>query len=356
LRVWVVSGLALALLIAVVSCEAADPVANKESGAKKVVTFRGGEVTQAELQEEVELFSQSTGGEAPEPGTPEFEAAAQQVLPQVVNTEIAEAYAKEQGITVSEGDVDEEFQKIKTQVGEDAAAQAEAAGQQITPEEGFEQALQQANYTEERLREDIRSQLPVQKVSEEVAGDVEPTDDEVQSYYEENKEQFTNPEQRCARHILFNKDQEEKAQDIKAQIEDGGNFEELAKENSQDPGSKENGGDLGCQAEGAYVPNFENAVFEAEEGDLVGPVETEFGFHVIRVYDVQQENVTPIEEVRAQIADQLLQERQTEEFDAWVQEQIESRNVEYLEGYAPPEAPEPSIPSTQPAPEATTAE
>lgn len=350
-------GLALVGSLAVLGCEPANPSANTESGTKKIVTFRGGEVTQAELAEEVDLFSQQSGGGQLDPGTPEFEAAAQQVLPQVVNTQIAEAYAKEQGITVSEKDVDEEFQKIKEQVGQDAAAQAAAAGQDITPEEGFQQALQQANYTEERLREDLRTQLPVQKVSEQVAGDVDPSEDEIESYYEENKEQFTNPEQRCARHILFNKDQKEKAEDVKAQLEDGGSFEELAKENSQDPGSAENGGDLGCQGEGAYVPNFENAVFNAEEGDLVGPVETEFGYHLIKVYDVQEENVTPLDEARAQIRDQLLQERQSAKFDAWIQEQIESRDVKYLEGYAPPEAPEPSMPTPEAtAPEETSAE
>ncbi len=79
-------------------------------------------------------------------------------------------------------------------------------------------------------------------------------DEEIQKYYEQNKEaQFTTPEQRCVRHILFNKDQKEKAEDVKQQLENGGDFAELAKEYSQDPGSAEKGGDLGCLGKGETV-------------------------------------------------------------------------------------------------------
>jgi parvulin-like peptidyl-prolyl isomerase len=217
--------------------------------------------------------------------------------------------------------------------------QARASGQDISNQEAYEQALKQNNITEEQLRQDLReSILPVQEVQEKVASDAEPSDEEIQKYYEQNKEaQFTTPEQRCVRHILFNKDQKEKAEDVKQQLENGGDFAKLAKENSQDPGSAENGGDLGCLGKGETVPEFEKAAFGAEQGEIVGPVETEFGYHILKVTDVKPEQTRSIQEVESQIRSQLAAEKQTEEFNKWIEEQKKERNVKYLKGYEPPD-------------------
>ncbi len=185
----------------------------------------------------------------------------------------------------------------------------------------------------------------MQKVQEEAVGDVEPTEEEVQDFYDENRAtQFTLPERRCLRHILFAPDEEERAGEVKEELEAGGDFAELAEENSQDPGSRERGGDLGCQAEGAFVPEFDEAAFEAEEGEILGPVETDFGFHVIEVTDIQPEEETPLEEAAPEIEEQLSQQRQATELDAWIQDQLEERNVKYLPGYNPNEARPPGIP------------
>src|SRR3712207_2363338 len=217
------------------------------------------------------------------------------------------------------------------------AQQAQAQGQDVDRDAAFEGALQQAGLTEEQLRQQIREQLPVQEVQERVAGAAGPSQEEVERFYEENKAaQFTTPQTRCARHILFNKDQRDRAEEVKDQLEDGGDFAQLAKEFSQDPGSAEQGGDLGCLGRGETVPNFEDAVFGAEQGEILGPVETEFGYHVIEVTDVREESTQPLSEVEAQIREQLTAEAQSEEFATWVQRQREQRDVRYLPGYKPP--------------------
>lgn len=335
-KVWFVAFVG-AMLVVFAGCEAAKPADEVESGAKKVATYEGGEITQGELDEQLKLFAQQSGaGEIPK-DSPQYDAAIQQIMPQLVSVEMATAYAEENGIEVSDKEVDKELDTIKEQV----AQQAQASGQDLGKEEAFKQALEQAGISEDDLRNDIREQLPLQKVQARVTGDGKPSEKEIQAYYDENKEaQFTNPEQRCVRHILFNKDQEQKAEDVKAELEDGGDFAKLAKENSQDPGSAENGGDLGCQGEGAYVPNFEKAVFGAEEGELLGPVETEFGYHVIEVTDIKEQNITPLEEVSTQISDQLSQEQQVAEFEKWIQDQEKKRNLKYLPGYDPQQAQE----------------
>ena len=254
-------------------------------------------------------------------------------MPQLVGIEIAKTYAQEQGITVSDAEVDQELDTIKQQVGD----QARSSGQDVSNQEAFEQALQQNNISEDELRQDIRENLPVQEVQQRVAGDAEPSQEEIQQFYDENKAaQFTQPAQRCTRHILFNKDQQQKAEDVKAQLEDGGDFAELARENSQDPGSAEQGGDLGCLGKGETVPPFEEAAFAAEQGEIVGPVETEFGYHLIEVTEIREEQTQPLSEVESQITDQLAATQEQEEFAAWIDEQIKQRNVEYLPGYKPP--------------------
>src|SRR5919107_3360247 len=289
--------LGVAILV-VAGCDPAEPVANVDSQARKVVTFEGGDVTQGELDE----FAERSGFGNLSKDDPQYQTAVQQIMPQLVGIEIAKAYAQEQNITVSDEEVDQEIAKIKVQVGD----QARSSGQDMSNQEAYEQALKQNNITEDQLREDIRENLPVQEVQERVAGDAEPSDEEIQTYYEKNKEaQFTTPSQRCVRHILFNKDQKEKAEDVKQQLEDGGDFAKLAKEYSQDPGSAAEGGELGCLGTGETVPEFEQAAFGAEQGEIVGPVQTEFGYHILQVTDVKSEQARSLQEVESQIRSQL---------------------------------------------------
>jgi peptidyl-prolyl cis-trans isomerase C len=318
--------LGVAILV-VAGCNPAEPVANVDSQARKVVTFEGGDITQGELDE----FAEQSGVPKDDP---QYQATVQQIMPQLVSIEIAKAYAQEHNITVSDKEVDQELTKLTEQVGD----QARSSGQDMSNQEAYEQALKQNNITEEQLREDIRENLPVQEVQKRVAGDAEPSDDEIQNYYEKNKEaQFTTPEQRCVRHILFNKDQKEKAKDVKQQLENGGDFAKLAKENSQDPGSAAKGGDLGCLGKGETVPEFEQAAFGAERGEIVGPVQTEFGYHILQVTDVKPEQTRSLQEVESQIRSQLATEKQSEAFNKWIEEQKKERDVKYLKGYEPPD-------------------
>ena len=321
-------------------CGAASPSSEVDSGAKKVATFDGGQVTEGEVQEGVKRLytaqSAASGQSAPDvkPGSPQFEAAKTQVVPQLLAFSVGKAYAREHGIEVSGEEVQEEIDRTKEQVGQQAAA----AGQDLDPEEAFQKALKQFGYTEDDFREEVRTGLLLEKVREDAVGGEEPTQQEIEDFYEQNKDtRFTIPERRCIRHILFTPDQEDKAKEVKDELDNGGDFEELAREYSQDPGSAENGGDLGCNPKGGFVPEFDDAAFDAEEGEVVGPVKTEFGYHVLEVTDIQPEEVVPLEEATPEIEQQISQQRQAAAFEAWIQDQLEERNVKYLPGYDPNE-------------------
>jgi parvulin-like peptidyl-prolyl isomerase len=316
------------VLFVSLGCDAAEPQANTDSQAKKIATFEGGSVTQGELDE----FAKQSGFGDLSPDDPQYKAAIQQIMPQLVGIEIAKAYASEHNITASDEEVDQEIEKIKKQVGD----QARSSGQDLSNQKAYEQALKQNNITEEELRQDIRENLPVQKVQAKVSDDVEPTDEEIQKYYEKNKEaQFTTPEKVCVSHILFAKDQKEKAEDVKKQLEDGSDFAKLAKQYSQDPGSAEKGGDLGCLGKGETVPPFEEAAFAADKGEIVGPVKTQFGYHLLKVTETKPKQTRSLGEVEPQIRSQLASEQQSEAFSKWLDEQKKKRDVQYLEGYKP---------------------
>ncbi|HWH49252.1 MAG TPA: SurA N-terminal domain-containing protein [Burkholderiales bacterium] len=142
------------------------------------------------------------------------------------------------------------------------------------------------------------------------------SEDELKAHYQANIERYRTAEERRASHILIPAaaaaSAEEKAK-AKAQAEDllkqiksaPGKFAELAKQFSKDPGSAEKGGDLGFFARGLMVKPFDSAVFSLKVGELAGPVETQYGYHIIRLDAVKAPQSTPFETVRQQILDEI---------------------------------------------------
>ena len=131
-----------------------------------------------------------------------------------------------------------------------------------------------------------------------------PTSDaEVQAEYDKFKSQSSGTEYR-ARHILVEKEDDAKA--LITQIKGGASFEELAKKNSKDPGSGQNGGDLDFANPGSYVPEFSQAMVKLKKGEMTdAPVKSQFGFHIIKLVDTREAKFPPLEEVKAQIQQRL---------------------------------------------------
>lgn len=149
---------------------------------------------------------------------------------------------------------------------------------------------------------------------------------DLKSYYEEHMDQFLQGEQANARHILIRLapdateielgEAELRANGVANIARSGGDFAQLAAEHSDDPGSREMGGDLGWFGRGAMVPEFENAVFAAKPGDIVGPIKSQFGFHIIKVEGFRPEHQQPFEEVQEQVRFRVLEGRAAAEAEA----------------------------------------
>jgi peptidyl-prolyl cis-trans isomerase D len=153
------------------------------------------------------------------------------------------------------------------------------------------------------------------------------TPEELQSYYDQHRDQYLVPEQVNVRHILIKTplpgpdgklDQKAvdaaraKAQDILKQVKAGGNFAELAKKYSEDPGSAKNGGSYGWIGKGRMVPEFEKSAFSLPKGGTSDLVQTSYGFHIIHVDDRQDAHAKSLNEVKSQIEPLIKQQKAAE--------------------------------------------
>ncbi|WP_020208116.1 peptidylprolyl isomerase [Gilvimarinus chinensis] len=141
-------------------------------------------------------------------------------------------------------------------------------------------------------------------------------------------------QQTKARHILIKTSEimddetaQEKLSDIKQQIEDGADFAEMARENSEDIGSMLNGGDLGWANPGTFVPAFEAAMAETEIGGIAGPFKSQFGWHILQVVDRRQEDLSDVV-IRNKAAQMMRERRFNEELQVW---QLELRDNAYID-------------------------
>jgi peptidyl-prolyl cis-trans isomerase D len=193
-----------------------------------------------------------------------------------------------------------------------AASVAEMADPDESSIQSYYDDHQQAFITPERVRL-AYLRLNADGLSESI----EIEEQTLLDYYEEKKNSLKGQEQRRASHILFQLDPGadeatekavvEKAEKVLQQVRDGGDFAALASENSDDPGSAANGGDLGFFAKGAMVPAFEEAVFALQPGEDSGLVKSQFGYHIIRLTEIKGADIPALDDVREELIAELKQ-------------------------------------------------
>lgn len=219
-----------------------------------------------------------------------------QVLTELIRTELLQVAADDLGIEVTDEQVAQEREEL-----------VESAG----GEEALQQTLETSNISEDELDDLLRNRVIQDAIGEQLGEEV--TDEEVRAAFEADAQgQFG--EQVEARHILT--ETEEQAQQAIERIQSGEDFATVAQEMSIDTASAENGGELGLVARGRTVEPFEEAAFNAEVGELVGPVETEFGFHVIEVTD--RVPGPAFEDVEEEIRTQLEAPSRTQAFNDYI--------------------------------------
>jgi peptidyl-prolyl cis-trans isomerase C len=208
-------------------------------------------------------------------------------------------------------------------------------------EQAFQEALKAQSMTLERLQQQTRMGMQINKIIEaEVASKISVQDAEVDAFYNQNRPQFEQGESVHASHILVTAPQaadpatkqeaKSKAEQVLKDLKGGADFAKLAKEQSQDPGSAKNGGDLGFFPKGQTDPAFETAAFQLKAGDVSDVVETQFGFHVIKLHEHRDARTAPLTEVSGQIKEFLAGQQRDAKISEFVDQAKTRRKVEIL--------------------------
>lgn len=199
------------------------------------------------------------------------------------------------------------------------------AADQFAGKVKIEQAALQKFYDENKSRFEVPEQVKAEYVIlslDAMLPQVTVSDAEIKSWYEGHQDRYQQAEERRASHILIpfggdaNKSKAKAtAEEVLKEVQKNpAKFADLAKQHSQDPGSAKKGGDLGFNAYGMMVKSFDDAVFAQKEGEISGLVESEYGYHIIKVTGIRPAKQRPLQEVRADIEGELKRQAATRKF------------------------------------------
>lgn len=327
--------LASILLLTTVGCssEGSTKSGNVESG--NVAVVNGNEISadyyikNVNLQKQAleSIYGADVWKEEVEEGKTFADAMKSDILEQLINVEVLVSEAKKQNLMPT----DEEVQKMVDEVKKT-----------MEENEEYKKNLESVGVDDEFIKRQETEKLALTKYQENFLAKNEVTDEDAKKYYEENKKDFFVDEVQAS-HILISTTNEDgtpmddkkkaeakkKAEDLLNKIKNGEEFASLAKEHSEDPGSGANGGDLGFFGKGEMVPEFEEAAFSLEKGKISELVESQFGYHIIKVTDKNQ-GQTPFEDIKTQIIDVIKQQKLSENIETLIKNAKIERNEEII--------------------------
>ena len=227
---------------------------------------------------------------------------------------------------VTDAEVRQEFEKQGTKVKfEYAVLRKDDLQKQIQPSDAELKAFYERNKA--TYNNSIPEKRKVQYVlvdTAKILSDIPVTKEDLQGFYDQHRDDYRVPEQVSVSHILIKtplpgpdgkvdakgtEDARKKAEDVLKQLKAGGNFADLARKYSEDPGSGKNGGSLGWIGRGRTVPEFEKTAFSLAKGSTSDLVQSSYGFHIIRVDDKQAAHVKTLDEVKDQIEESIKQQK-----------------------------------------------
>jgi peptidyl-prolyl cis-trans isomerase C len=268
-------------------------------------TIDGQPVGRSELESAVKEAEARAGRAVP---AEERDAVYRGLLDRVILYKLLASEAKVRGIAVTPEELTERVTAIKKQVGGDAEFQKELVKRKLTV----------AQFTEDQRREILNAKT----IEAEVAPKLAVTPQELDTYYQQNPESFKEPEQVRASHILISVAQDATAEAKQAaraeadgllkRAKGGEDFAALAKAHSKDPGSAAVGGDLNFFPKEQMVPEFSNAAWALKPGEISDVVQSQFGYHIIKLTDRRAGRTVPLADVRDRLEGFLKQRKQQE--------------------------------------------
>lgn len=287
----------------------------------------GAEISNFRLERYFSEYLQAQGRSVGGIRNPEtYKRLKREALDQMIAKELLWQEAQRRGVSVSQAEVDEQLNALKTSFG----------GQ-----EKFSHELSKAGFDAQSFDEYLRHELVASRMLEQLS-EVAPADEaEVLKVYEENQQHLQKPEQVWARHLLLRaSDPVDPATDERSrqqilqwreEILAGADFSQIAQEHSQDTTAGE-GGDLGYFSRGTMVPAFENAVFALKPGEVSQPVETTFGWHLIKLESYLPASPLPKEQGMQLVRDFLQDQRRQVAREEALKQLSASGKIEVVSG------------------------
>ncbi|MCG1022455.1 peptidylprolyl isomerase [Sutcliffiella horikoshii] len=270
MKKWIIAASTTAALFALSACN------NDSDDSNVIAETSAGNITQAEFYDAMK------------------ERFGEEVLRELVFEKVLN-----KNYDVSDEEVQERLEELKMQLG---------------PE--YDAAMEQSGFkNEDQLIKTLRLSMLQEKAAME---NVEVSEEEIQQHYDEMKHELR------ASHILV--EDEETATEVKKKLDEGADFAELATEYSTDTGSAQNGGDLEWFGSGDMLTEFEEAAYSLEINEVSEPVESMYGFHIIKVTDKKEK--PPLEEIKEEVEQEILQNKlRQEDPGAVLEKEIEAANV-----------------------------
>jgi len=302
------------------AAEAAKPLPEKLPDV--IAKVNGESVTRTELEDYVRNLEGQAGSPIP---ADQRDRIYRGVIDQLVGYKLLVQEAKARKVVVADADVDARIAEVK---------------KQFPSEDLFMQTLIDRKMTVDQIKADARRDMSIARLIEaEIAPRVAVKPGQVEEFYKSNPEKFAQPEQVRASHILIRTEEnadaatkaqaKAKAQQVLKDVKAGKDFATLARQHSQD-GSAVNGGDLGFFPQGQMVGPFNDAAFSLKPGATSDLVETQFGYHIIRVAEKQPARTVPLEEVRPRIEEFLQHQNRESETESFVKALRAKSKVEIL--------------------------
>ena len=240
---------------------------------------------------------------------------------------------------------------------EEVAAKLEGFKTRFGSEAAFKEQIAKSGMTIEKVKENVREGMRQENwINTQINGKDVVADSDAEDFYKKNPDQFKQPEQVRASHILVKVEQDAKpevvaekekaAKAIAARVKKGEAFDKLAQELSEDPSAKQNSGDLNFFGKGQMVPEFSDAAFKMKKDEISEPVRSQFGFHVIKVTDRKEAETLSLEAAKPKLLAYLKQQKRQGEIEKVVKELREKADVKINlpEAPKPPALPLPSAP------------